>query len=216
MHVVAPEARPLERVMGPALGDFVRALHESKGVAFHLQQTATAFERQQVVLQNGDKLAADLVVVGIGVRPRTALADAAGLDVEHGVLVNRYLQTSAPNVYAAGDIARWPDPISGERIRVEHWVVAQRQGQAAARNILGNEQPYAEAPFFWSQHYDAGINYVGHAARWDRIETDGDASKYDFTARFFDGERIAAVATIYRDVESLKAEAQMEARAAEP
>lgn len=216
VHVVAPDARPLERVMGPALGDFVRSLHESKGVVFHLQQTAAAFERHQVVLQNGDKLAAELVVVGIGVRPRTALAEAADLDVEHGVLVNRYLQTSAPNVYAAGDIARWPDPISGERLRVEHWVVAQRQGQAAARNILGSEQPYTEAPFFWSQHYDAGINYVGHAVRWDRIETDGDPSKYDFTARFLDGERVAAVATIYRDVESLKAEAQMEAGAAAP
>ncbi|MGA8259966.1 MAG: FAD-dependent oxidoreductase [Arenicellales bacterium] len=214
VHIVAPEARPLERVMGSALGDFIRTLHESRGVVFHLEQTVTAFEGRHVLLQNGDRLAADLVVTGVGVRPRTALAEAAGLEVDNGVLVNEYLQTSAPDIYAAGDICRWPDRISGERIRVEHWVVAQRQGQAAARNILGAERPFSEAPFFWSQHYDAGINYVGHATRWDRVETDGDASKYDFTARFFQGERLAAIATIYRDVESLRAEAQMEARAA--
>ncbi|HET6724976.1 MAG TPA: FAD-dependent oxidoreductase [Gammaproteobacteria bacterium] len=214
VHVVAPETRPLERVMGAALGDFIRTLHESKGVIFHLEQTATRFDAERVTLENGEQLEADLVVIGVGVHPRTALAEAAGLEVDHGVLVNEFLQTSAPNIYAAGDIARWPDGVNGERIRVEHWVVAQRQGQAAARNILGAKEPYTQAPFFWSQHYDAAINYVGHATRWDRIETDGDASKYDFTARFIDGGRAAAVATIYRDVESLKAEAEMESRAA--
>jgi 3-phenylpropionate/trans-cinnamate dioxygenase ferredoxin reductase subunit len=213
-HVVAPEARPLERIMGPALGDFVRELHESKGVVFHLQQTATRFEADAVVLESGERLACDLVVIGVGVRPRTALAEAAGLDVDHGVMVNEYLQTSAPDIYAAGDIARWPDPCSGERIRVEHWVVAQRQGQAAARNILGAKQMFTQAPFFWSQHYDAAISYVGHAVHWDRIDTDGDASKYDFSARFIDAGRTAALATIYRDIESLKEEAAMETQAA--
>jgi 3-phenylpropionate/trans-cinnamate dioxygenase ferredoxin reductase subunit len=215
VHVVAPEARPLERVMGAAIGDFIRTLHESKGVVFHLQQTAARFEADAVVLQNGERLACDLIVIGIGVQPRTALAEAAGLHVDHGVMVNEYLQTSASEIYAAGDIARWPDRYSGERIRVEHWVVAQRQGQTAARNMLGARMAYIEAPFFWSQHYDVAINYVGHATRWDRIETDGDASKYDFSARFIDGDRAAAVATIYRDIESLKSEADMEARAAE-
>lgn len=214
VHVVAPEARPLERVMGETLGDFIRTLHESRGVTFHLQQTATRFEADGVTLKNGQKIAADLIVVGIGVRPRTALAEAAGLDVDHGVLVNEYLQTSASDIYAAGDIARWPDKASGERIRVEHWVVAQRLGQTAARNMLGAGMAYIDAPFFWSQHYDAIISYVGHATRWDRIETDGDASSYDFAARFIDGDRTAAVATIFRDVESLQIEADMEAHAA--
>ena len=214
VHVVAPDKRPLERVMGATLGDFIRTLHEAKGVVFHLEQTAAGFDADHVTLQNGDRLASDLIVVGIGVRPRTVLAEEAGLAVDRGVVVNDYLQTSAPNIYAAGDIALWPHGPSGERIRVEHWVVAQRQGQAAARNILGAEVAYTEAPFFWSQHYDAGINYVGHAVRWDRIETDGDPAKYDFSARFMDGDRAAAVATIYRDVDSLKAEAEMEAHGA--
>lgn len=211
VHVVAPDKRPLERVMGEVLGDFIRTLHEAKGVVFHLEQTAARFEADSVILQSGERLAADLIVVGIGVRPRTALAEAAGLEFDRGVVVNAFLQTSVPNIYAAGDIARWPGGPGGERIRVEHWVVAQRQGQAAARNILGAETAYREAPFFWSQHYDASISYVGHAARWDRIETDGDPAKYDFAARFIDGGRTAAVATIYRDVESLEVEAGMEA-----
>lgn len=214
VHVVAPEARPLERVMGPELGDYIRTLHESKGVVFHLQQTATSFEPGTVVLKNGERLACDLVVVGIGVRPRLALAKAARLKVDHGVLVNEYLQTNLANVYAAGDIAAWPDRASGERMRVEHWVVAQRQGQAAARNILGANQPFTDTPFFWSQHYDVSINYVGHATHWDRIDTDGDPSRQDFSARFMDGDRVAALATIFRDTESLEMEARMEARAA--
>lgn len=209
VHVVAPEARPLERVMGVELGDFVRGLHESKGVEFHLGETVAAVETASVILKNGEKLAADLVVAGIGVRPRTALAEDAGLEVENGILVNEYLETRAAKVYAAGDVASWPDR-DGERIRVEHWVVAQRQGQCAARNILGAREAYAVPPFFWSQHYDAGINYVGHAARWDRIETDGDPAKYNFTARFVADGKTLAVATIYRDLESLRAEADME------
>lgn len=211
VHVVAPEARPLQRVMGEALGDFIRTLHESKGVVFHLGQTVNGFTADYVTLSSGENLTTDLVVVGVGVRPRTAPAEAAGIKVDNGILVDEYLRTSLANVYAAGDIARWPEPLTDERIRIEHWVVAQRQGQIAARNILGEEAPYTAPPFFWSQHYDAGINYVGHAAHWDRIETDGDPAQYDFSARFIAGDRTLAVATIYRDIESLKVEAEMEA-----
>lgn len=211
VHVVAPEAVPMARILGDALGQFVLNLHQDKGVNFHLEQTATAVTTDHVVLKNGEQIAADLVVIGVGVRPNLTLAEAAGLEIDRGVRVNSYLQTSAANVYAAGDIARWPDPHSGQAIRVEHWAVAQRQGQTAARNILGGMEKFTDLPFFWSQHYDATINYSGHAEQWDRIETDGDPAKYDFSARFIKDGKTLALATIYRDRESLQFEADMEA-----
>src|SRR5215467_1996551 len=209
-HVVAPERRPLERVLGPEFGDFVRALHEEHGVAFHLEDTVTAIDDEQATLKSGGKLAADLVVVGVGVRPRTQLAERAGLKVDRGVMVDEYLETSAPGIFAAGDIAKWPDRHSGEALRIEHWVVAERQGQAAARNMLGRREPFAEVPFFWSQHYDVPINYVGHAAKWDRLEIDGDIKGRDCVARYRAGSKVLAVASIYRDTDSLKAEVAME------
>jgi len=212
VHVVAPESVPLGNVMGPELGGFVRKLHEEHGVVFHLGTKPKLIDARRVILENGEELAADLVVIGVGVRPNVALAEKAGLAVDRGVSVNELLETSAPDVFAAGDIARWPDPHSGERIRVEHWVVAQRQGQTAARNMLGKREPFAAVPFFWSAHYDVGINYVGHASAWERTEVEGSFEKHDAAVRFISGGRTVALATIYRDRESLEFERELEAR----
>jgi NADPH-dependent 2,4-dienoyl-CoA reductase/sulfur reductase-like enzyme len=210
VDVVAPEARPMERVLGPQMSDFVRALHEEHGVKFHLQDTVNAIDGQRAILKSGVRLDADLVVMGVGVRPRVQLAETAGLMLDRGVRVNSLLETSAPGVYAAGDIARWPDPHSGGSIRVEHWVVAERQGQTAARNMLGYREAFDAVPFFWSQHYDVPINYVGHAEAWDRIEVDGDIQARDCLLRYKLKGRVVAVASIFRDVGSLQAELALE------
>jgi NADPH-dependent 2,4-dienoyl-CoA reductase/sulfur reductase-like enzyme/nitrite reductase/ring-hydroxylating ferredoxin subunit len=214
VHVVAPETRPMERVLGPQLGDFIRALHEEHGVVFHLGETVTAFDGRRATLKGGGTLETDVVVVGVGVRPRLALAEQAGLTMDRGIVVDAYLRTSAPDIYAAGDIARWPDPHSGGAIRVEHWVVAERQGQTAARNMLGADERFDAVPFFWSQHYDVPINYVGHAEQWDEIAIDGDVAAKDCLVRYKSKGRVLAVASIYRDLDSLKAELAMEQGAA--
>jgi NADPH-dependent 2,4-dienoyl-CoA reductase/sulfur reductase-like enzyme/nitrite reductase/ring-hydroxylating ferredoxin subunit len=210
VHVVAPGRRPLERVLGPELGDFVRGLHEEHGVVFHLGHTAKGLAPGAVIVDDGARLAADLVVAGVGVRPPVAIADTAGLRVDNGIIVDASLETTAKGIYAVGDSARWPDPRGGGLVRIEHWVVAQRQGQAVARTILGDAAPFTDVPFFWSQHYDVSINYVGHADRWDTIEIDGSVERRDCVVRYIAAGRVLALASIFRDRESLEAELAME------
>lgn len=213
VHVVAPSKRPMEKVLGPALGDFVRALHEEHGVVFHLEDTASAIDGDRVRLESGGTIQADLVIVGIGVRPRLALAEQAGIAVDRGVSVNEYLETSVSGIFAAGDIARWPDPHTGENIRIEHWVVAQRQGQTAALNLLGRREKFTAVPFFWSKHYDVSIKYVGHAAQWDEVAIDGEVGRKGCLVRYKRRGRTLAVATMFRDVDNLLAEAAFESEA---
>ncbi len=210
VHIVAPESRPLERVLGQEFGDFIRELHEDHGVIFHLQRTVEAIDGRNVQLKGEIKIQADLVVVGIGVRPRIQLAERAGLKINRGVVVDKFLKTSLPGIFAAGDIARWPSTYTGEHLRIEHWAVAERQGQTVARNILGRHEPFSDVPFFWSQHYDVPINYIGHAEAWDHLDIQGEIKARDCLVRFYRNGKVLAVASIFRDLENLKEEVAME------
>jgi len=215
VHVVAPETLPFAKTLGPELGQLLRGVHEEHGVRFHLGETVTEIAADAVTLSGGDRLTADLVIMGVGVRPAIGLAQAAGLTIDRGVVVDDRLRTSAPGVFAAGDIARYPYGPTGENVRIEHWAVAQRMGRVAALNMLGGDLPFTAPPFFWTTQYDVTLNYVGHAESWDDIAIDGDIAGRDCTLRYMRAGRMLAVASIYRDGESLTAEATLEREAAQ-
>ena len=203
VEVVAPEAVPLERIMGPDLGRFIQRLHEAHGVRFHLGRSVEAWDGARLTASGGAPVEADLVVLGVGVRPRLALAEAAGLTIDKGVVVDRAMRTSVPGVFAAGDIARYPGA-DGAPVRIEHWVAAERQGQVAALAMLGETSDLTDPPFFWSQHYDVAIRYVGHAAHWDEARLDGSLERRDATVRYLKAGRLLAAASIGRDRENLE------------
>ena len=210
VDVVSRDALPLERVLGAQLGQFVQQLHEEHGVRFHVSATPRAIRANAVELDDGRALAADLIVLGVGVRPRVGLAESAGLTVADGIVVDSQFRTSAPGIWAAGDVARYPEPRLRTAVRIEHWVVAERQGQAAARDMVGLGAPFRDVPFFWSRHYDVRLAYVGHATAQDVIELTGSLPDRDATVVYRRAGKVLAVVTVGRDRQSLAVEAALE------
>jgi apoptosis-inducing factor 3 len=212
VQVVAPEPLPLSRVLGTEIGTLVKSVHEEKGVTFHLGRSVERIDGNTLVLDDGSRLEGDLIVAGVGVRPNVQLAEAAGLILDGGIAVNEFLETSVAGIFAAGDVARWPDAYSDARLRVEHWVVAERQGQVAARNMLGYRDRFDDIPFFWSAHYDKlSIQYTGHVDKWDETRIEGDVMKMDCAVSYIVAGQRRAIATINRDRQSLETEVAMEA-----
>ena len=209
VHVVAPPHAPLP-ALGAELGGHMQRLHERHGVVFHMGQAATRIDAERVVLEDGNTIPCDMVVLGVGVRPAVDVAQSAGLEVNDGIVVNQYLQTSAPGIYAAGDNCRWPDPYSKSMVRIEHWVLAQRLGQIAAHNILGDPTPVDPVPFFWTTQYDTTICYVGHAPTWDRISEHGKWRSGQGMLAYWQGSRVAAVACLGFQPAMLQCELSME------
>ena len=211
VDVVSPDSVPLGRVVGEKLGGYVRALHEQHGVRFHLGRKPARIEAARVLLDDGSELAADFVVFGVGVSPRVGLAQLAGLTLERGVQVDAFLRTSRPEIYAAGDIAAYPDARSGQRVRIEHWGAAERQGQAVARAMLGAGTPFHDVPFFWSAHYETTLSYVGHTEQWDHVHERGSLESGQYVSAFERAGKILAVVSVGDDRASLRAEVAMQA-----
>ena len=194
--IVEPASLPLERVLGPELGAVYRDVHADHGVRLLLETGVEAFEGSEAVervrTSDGTEVGCDFVVVGIGAEPRSQLAADAGLAVDDGILVDERLQTIVPGVFAAGDAANAWHPFFRERIRVEHWANALNQGPAAARTMLGGTDPYDTLPYFYSDQYDVGMEYAGHARTWDRVVFRGDPATREFIAFWIVEDRVVA------------------------
>ena len=214
--VIAPGKIPLEKIVGPEVGAMIRRVHEEKGVHFLLGRKARSFDGERLQLDHGGSIDADFVVLGLGITPNTRLAESAGIACasqdDGGVLVDEFLTTSVAGIYAVGDVASYPDARSGKRIRVEHWVHAQRQGQYVARALLGSGDRFSDEPFFWSAHFDTGLLYVGHVSQIARAELDGSIEQRSFTLRLGGAEQEAAFITCNRDLPALLVEASWEHR----
>jgi NADPH-dependent 2,4-dienoyl-CoA reductase/sulfur reductase-like enzyme len=210
VHVVAPDNVPFEKVLGAEVGGFIQSLHAAKGVQFHLGEKPASFDGDALVLESGGRIDASFLLVGTGVAPRATLAEGAGMAIDNGILVDEFLQTSLPDHYGAGDVAQFP--LGDEYVRIEHWVHAERMGQAAAANMLGAQRPFDDVPFFWTHHQGVELRYCGHAGKWDSVRIDGDLQEQDFTARYYRGDTLVAAASVGRDVENLEIEAELRAR----
>jgi NADPH-dependent 2,4-dienoyl-CoA reductase/sulfur reductase-like enzyme/nitrite reductase/ring-hydroxylating ferredoxin subunit len=213
VDLVSVEEVPLERVFGKEMGREIQDLHERNGVRFHLSSVISEFDGQRLITADGTAIETDFVLLGIGVCPRTALAEAAGAKVDNGVQVDDFLETSVRGMFAAGDIASYPDPLSSERVRIEHWVTAERQGQVAAANMLGAKKRFDAVPFFWTEQFGTTIRYVGRASGWDAVTCEGDFKSGSFVARYFADGKHCATATVGRDTENLQDELMLEHRA---
>lgn len=211
VHVVAPDAVPMERQLGAELGNFLAGLHAAQGVQFHLGTNVASYDGHALMLDGGRSLDADLLLVGIGVVPRTQLAEAAEIVVRNGILVDAQLRTSVAGIYAAGDAARYPQG-DGDA-RVEHWVHAERQGQVAAANMLGAAQAFDDVPFFWTHHQGLDLRYCGLADAWDDVRIDGDLMQHEFIARYFRGGTLVAAAAMGRDRELLSISQELQVAA---
>ncbi len=203
--VVAPGDVPMVGQLGEDLGRVVRALHEDKGTRF-VDGRAAGWDGSALQLEKGDPVRGDLLVVGVGVEPRTGLAEAAGLEVEDGVVVDATFETAVRGVFAVGDIAAFPDPLTGRRVRIEHWAHAQRTGALAAMNLLGAQEPLSEPPFYWTMHFGKSFRLSGHAASLDDAEVDGSAAEQSLLVRFREEGRVVAAAGIGRDADLLRVE----------
>lgn len=208
VHVIAPEALPLARIVGDALARDLLQRHRDQGVQFHLEAGARSFDGKTLTLADGSTIAADAVLVGVGVKPRTALAQAAGLSVDNGILVDPCLRTSVDGIYAAGDVASYPH--AGGRARIEHWVHAERMGQCVADNLMGDARAFTDPPFFWTHHYGTDLRYLGHGRGWTSVELDGSPTDNDCLARYYKDGALVAAAAIGRDRELLALQPQLQ------
>ena len=200
--VVAPEKVPFEKTLGAEIGGLFKAVHEENGVRFRLGAKTARLTGigtvDGVELDSGERLEADLVLVGVGVRPATDFLSGLNLNKDGSIAVDRYLRATN-DLYAAGDVAAFPDPVTGEQQRIEHWRTALQQGRIAARNMAGRKAPYSSVPFFWTQQFDKSLRYVGHAAGWDEIVFDGKVASQDFLAIYISDDRAVAAASMNRD-----------------